>query len=120
MNEIKRLLLMTILLVAAVGGGIWWGLHDRHEAMIEELETRNDVLSDQLQERSEMLDRLGRNERTGVVRVLDQMLVDGEIEATTIELIELDDDGSELARQEFSVPGDVVFIDAKTVKFESE
>lgn len=120
MNEIKRLLLMTILLVAAVGGGIWWGLHDRHEAMIEQLETRNDVLSDQLKERSEMLDRLGRNQRTGIVRVLDQMLTDGEIEATTLELIELDDDGSELARQEFSVPGDVVFIDAKTVKFNSE
>jgi hypothetical protein len=120
MNEIKRLLLMVILLTVAIGGGIWWGLHDRQEAMIQELEDRNEVLAGELKERSAMLDRLGRNRRIGVVRVLAQEASEGEVESTTLELIELDDDGSELARQEFSVPGDVIFIDAQTVKFDSQ
>jgi len=120
MHELKRLLLLVILLVAAIGGGIWWGFNDRQAAAIRALEARNDELADQLEERSAMLQRLGRAERLGVVRVLEQPEVGGTIESTSLELIELDDDGSELARQEFSVPGDVVFIDAQTVKFQPD
>ena len=120
MHEIKRLLLMTIVLAAAVGGGIWWGFNDRQEAKIRDLEARNVQLADRLEERSEMLERLGRERRLGLVRVLDQTLVGGAVESNTFELIELDDDGSELARQSFSVPGDVVFIDAQTVKFRAD
>ena len=120
MHELKRLLLTAILLAAAIGGGIWWGFNDRQAAQIRALEARNDELADKLQERSAMLQRLGRASRIGVVRVLEQPRVGGVIESTTLELIELDDDGSELARQSFSVPGDVVFIDAQTVKFQPD
>ncbi|HBZ97770.1 MAG: hypothetical protein CMJ41_07230 [Phycisphaerae bacterium] len=120
MHEIKRLIVMTVLLAAAVGGGIWWGFNDRQEAKIRDLEARNVDLADQLEKRSEMLQRLGRERRLGLVRVLEQPEVGGVVESTTFELIELDDDGSELARQSFSVPGDVVFIDAQTVRFRSD
>ena len=77
MHEIKRLIVMTVLLAAAVGGGIWWGFNDRQEAKIRDLEARNVDLADQLEKRSEMLQRLGRERRLGLVRVLEQPEVGG-------------------------------------------
>ena len=55
------------------------------------------------------------------MHVLGQSISDdGRVTSTSIEFIELDEAGAELARQKFTVPGDVLFVDAWTVKFHAE
>ena len=44
----------------------------------------------------------------------------GAITQTSLQFIELDDKGAELARQTFTIPGNVLFVDAWTVKFDPE
>ncbi len=48
------------------------------------------------------------------------MDADGRIAETDILFVELDEDGTELSRQTFTVPGDVLLVDAWTVKFDQE
>ena len=100
---------------------LWYGLIDRERALsaqIQQLETR---MAAEIEARERMIDRLQRTRRMARLEVLDQPLdPDGEIRETTVRLIELDDRGGELARQEFTVPGAVVFVDAWTVRFDYE
>ena len=44
----------------------------------------------------------------------------GGIVQTDVLFLELDDDGAELARQTFTLPGEVLYIDAWTVKFDRD
>ena len=71
--------------------------------------------------RDAMIERLNRSRRVAHIQVLDQQVApDGEVLWTDLLLIELDDDGSELAHQQFTLPGDVLFVDAWSVKFHHE
>ena len=55
------------------------------------------------------------------ISVLDQSEADdGGVLSTKVRFVELDDAGSELARRDFELPGDVVHVDAWTVRFDHE
>lgn len=100
---------------------LWYGLIDRERALsaqIQQLETR---MAAEIEAREQMIDRLQRTRRMARIEVLDQPFgPSGEVLETTVRLIELDDRGAELARQEFTVPGEVLFVDAWTVRFDYE
>jgi hypothetical protein len=105
-------------------------LYSQHqeERRIAELEALRQEMETRLAEREAMIRRLSRSQRVAHIEVVDQALAPstGEgtlnraVESTTIRFIELDDEGAELARQEMTVPGAVLFIDAWTVKFGQE
>jgi hypothetical protein len=65
-----------------------------------------------------MLDRLGRSRRVAHIRVIDQQAGPrGDVTRTSFAFIELDEQGREIARQRFDIPGDVLFVDAWSIKF---
>ncbi|MHC5022762.1 MAG: hypothetical protein ACYTGG_02460 [Planctomycetota bacterium] len=94
---------------------------DWRQQAIEELQALNAEMEARLDAKEAMLDRLERSRRIAHVEVTDQVTdVSGSVIETQVLFIELDDDGSELARQSFQVPGAEIYIDAWTVKFEHE
>jgi hypothetical protein len=113
-----RIVRSAVVAAILVAGGLFvvWRLTTNHG--LAELQSLNAVLQQQLSARQAMIDRLSRSRRIGHVEIVDQtMMEDGAVAETKVRFIELDDAGAELARQEFTVPGDVMFIDAWTVKF---
>jgi len=110
-------------------------LYSQHaeERRIAELEALRQEMEQRVAEKEAMLRRLSRTRRVAHIEVVDQAFSPSSevagangssntavIESTTIRFIELDDDGAELARQEMTIPGGVLFIDAWTVKFSQE
>lgn len=118
-------LLRTVLITAVAAGVvlfIFWrvGL-DQQQKTIDELNALTREMEQKLTEREAMIERLSRSHRLGEIHVLDQRTeADGAITETDIRLIELDDDGRELARQDFTIDGDVLFLDAWTARFSHE
>ena len=114
----------TFLLSAMLGGlilaGFWHISTDRRDRAIAELEALNEQMQQRLEQRQTMIDRLSRSRRLAHVQVLEQRPGPEGVPETDILFIELDDDGGELARQTFTIPGDVLFIDAWSVKFAHE
>jgi hypothetical protein len=100
----------------------YWRLTVDHQARtIAELQKLNGEMQSQLVAREAMVQRLSRSRRIAHLQITNQTFDDrGRVEHTTILFIELDEDGAELARQTFMVPGDVLFVDAWMIKFESE
>ncbi|MBT8486069.1 MAG: hypothetical protein HKO59_02600 [Phycisphaerales bacterium] len=85
---------------------------------IAELRSLNEAMTARLEAQRLMFERLARSHRLGHLKVIDQShRVDGSVNETTLLFIELDDEGSELARQTIHLPGGVVYIDTWTVKF---
>ncbi|MCH8153085.1 MAG: hypothetical protein IH830_12035 [Planctomycetes bacterium] len=101
---------------------VFWRLSvDQKQRAIEELEALNEQMQQRLAAKDEMIDRLNRTRRLAHVRILDQSMgADGQVINTDLVFIELDDDGGELARQRFTLPGDVLFVDAWSVKFDRQ
>jgi hypothetical protein len=121
MSSIIRILGLTIVLASLVLIGYWRLTLNEHAAVIRELEALNEQMRSVLAQRQAMIERLSRAHRLAHVRITDQEIAaDGAVARTSIDFIELDDDGSEIARQAISVPGDVLFVDAWTVKFDPE
>jgi len=115
MIRIVRSAVVSVIF-SAVAVLIVWRVTTNHD--LAALRDLNEKLEQQLEARQAMIDRLSRSRRVGHIEILDQaILEDGAVAETKVRFIELDDSGAELARQEFTVPGDVVFIDAWTVKF---
>lgn len=84
----------------------------------EALERMNADLQKRIEVREKMIDRLTRSRRLAHLQISDQTIdSSGKIASTDLNFIELDDDGSELARQSFTLPGDVIYVDAWTIKF---
>lgn len=114
----------VLLLSAVLGGGVYTGflkLMNTQRAEIRALEDANDEMRQELQDREAMIERLSRTRRVAHIHILDQQRDDtGAITDTTLDFIELDDGGAELARQSFTIPGDVLYVDAWTVKFEHD
>jgi hypothetical protein len=121
MTALIRTLLVTIALSAVVLVVFWRLSVDQAQKTIAELAQLNQQMQAQVAQREAMIERLSRTRRIAHIEVPYQQLDDaGRIIQTDLRFIELDDEGTELARQEFSIPGDVVFIDAWTVKFDHE
>lgn len=116
-----RILLLTVVFGGVVGLFMWRGLLDRERQLLGEIERLEGVMAAELAVRDAMIERLGRTSRLARVRILSQEVDPaGRIESTRLRFVELDDDGAELARRDYELPGDVLFIDAWTVRFEHE
>jgi hypothetical protein len=112
----------TLIIVLALCGGavaVYWKLaDDAKQRTIDELTAMTQEMDRKLAAREEMINRLESTRRVGHLRVLDQTFNDnGGIISTSLEWIELDSDGKELARQAISVPGETVYVDAWSIKF---
>ncbi|MHC4946714.1 MAG: hypothetical protein ACYTG1_00420 [Planctomycetota bacterium] len=119
MAAVLRVVLLSCLLGGAVGVGFWKIASDRKQRIIDELEALNAEMQLRLEEREAMIERLSRSRRLAHIRVTGQTRVDsGDVDETALEFIELDEQGTELARQTFTIPGDVLFVDYWTVKFD--
>ena len=117
---VRTLIVSGVLAAVALVGFERLLAHGRLAAM-EELTALREEMAERLAERQAMIDRLSRSRRLAHVEILDQRLgSNGAVAETDLLFIELDDDGSELARQAFTIPGDVLFIDVWTVKFEHD
>ena len=125
MNQTIGSLLRILFLSIVFGGGVtvylWYGLIDRERALTAQIQLLEDQMASEIEVREQMIERLQRTRRMARIEVLDQLLDPaGAPLETRIRLIELDDRGSELDRQDFVVPGAVLFVDAWTVRFDYE
>lgn len=118
MTSVIRSLAVSLVLGGMVLIGFWQLTLSRDRQLVRELQAMNADMTERLAARQAMVERLSRTRRVAHVQVTEQLLdEDDQVTETTFSFIELDDNGAELARQEFNVPGDVLFIDAWAVKF---
>ena len=118
MTSIARTLIIVIVLAGSAFGIYWKLADDAKQRTIDELKSMTEELDRKLAAREEMIDRLAANRRIGHLRVIDQSFDDnGSVISTSLEWIELDNEGTELARQSLEVPGETVYIDAWSIKF---
>jgi hypothetical protein len=118
--------IIRLVMVGVVMGGtalvVYWRVSesDLRRAMLE-MEAVQQEMEQRLEVREAMIQRLSRVRRLAHITVTDQQVApNGEVVRTDLLFIELDDDGGELARQRFTLPGDVLFVDAWSVKFGHE
>ncbi len=118
-------IIRTVVVAVVLGGSalvVYWRVSesDLRRAMLE-MEAIQQEMEQRLEAREAMIERLNRSRRLAHITVTDQQVApNGEVVQTELLFIELDDDGGELARQSFTLPGDVLFIDAWSVKFRHE
>ena len=116
--------LLRGILVTAIAAGVVLFIFlrlsiDQRQKALEEIEALNQELEQRIAQREAMLDRLSRSRRLAHIEVIDQAIgAAGEPLETTIEFIELNEDGREIARQRITVPGATIYVDAWTVKFD--
>ncbi len=120
MAVILRTMLVGLLLSGAALAVYWRVSESELQRALREMEVLHDEMQHRIEAKEAMIERLNRNRRLAHIRVLDQQTaVGGEVLQTELEFIELDDDGGELARQRFTLPGDVLFVDVWSVKFKA-
>ena len=129
MNPPMSRLVRILVLVAIVGGAslamVWRVFVDEERRLREELAQVEAEMARQIELREAMIDRLARTRRRGLVEILDQRPVlggesDGPQVVTDVRFVELDEDGRELGRRAWSIPGEVLFIDGWTARFPHE
>lgn len=122
MAALARTSILTVVLAAVVVLIFWRVGFDQRQKAIDELTAMNAKLEAQIRQREQMIERLSRSRRIAHVEILDQRMgeSEGDVIETDLRLIELDENGRELGRQQFTVPGRVIFIDGWTVKFGQE
>jgi hypothetical protein len=118
---------MTAVLRTALIGGLGCGLAlavywrisgNELDRARREMEALRQEMEQRLQAKEAMIQRLNRSRRLAHLHVTDQRTDPrGEVLETDLLFVELDDDGGELGRQQFTLPGEVVFVDAWSVKF---
>ena len=120
-GSLLRITLMVIAFGGVVSACIWFGLIDRERALRAQIGRLEARMAQEIETRDQMIQRLQRTHRRARIEVLDQQLDGRGVAAETlVRFIELDEGGAELARQEFDIPGDVLFVDAWTVRFEHD
>lgn len=118
MTGFIRTMTASLILGGLVLLGYWWFSFDQQARTIRELEAMKAGLEASLAARDAMIERLGRSRRIAHLFVESQRTDErGRAIDTDVTFVELDDQGAELARQQFTVPGDVLFVDAWTIKF---
>ncbi len=121
MIAITRIVLAAVVM-AGTALVVYWRVseNDLRRAMLE-MEVIQQEMEQRLEAKEAMIQRLSRFRRVAHITVTDQQVApNGEVVRTDLLFIELDDDGGELARQTFTLPGDVLFVDAWSVKFSHE
>lgn len=121
MASFARTSFIAVLMCGLALLGYWRLTLDQQARTIEELKAASAQMQQVVAQRQAMIDRLSRSRRIAHVQVTDQKTdSSGAVLETSVLFIELDDQGAELARQSFTVPGDVLFVDAWTIKFDPE
>jgi hypothetical protein len=122
MASMVRILLLTIVFGAVAGVFIWQGLIGREHELLQEIDRLEEKMAAEVAHRDEMIERLGRTSRLARVEILEQTRISPEdpVETTRMRFVELDQNGAELGRRDYEIAGDVLFIDAWTVRFEHE
>lgn len=125
---VRTATLTAILAILAGGGLLVWHL-DREARLRQEIAQLEQRMAREVAAREAMIERLSRSHRRARIEVIGQEVGDSgfaserdgsRIVSTTIRFIELDDEGRELGRRDFTVPGDTVFLDAWTARFPKE
>lgn len=118
-----RLLLLVVVLGGVILGSLaWWTTSQEAKLRVEVAELENQ-LQREIAAREAAIERLSRSHRKARIEILQADPGDpkkGTSPSTTLRFIELDDHGRELARRDFSVPGEVVYVDAWTARFPTE
>jgi hypothetical protein len=125
MLRVLRTLLVTFALGALVGTLLWRHYGDAERRLRDEVAQIEARLGREIALREAMVERLGREQRRAIVEVLRQDPLNaaelpGVEVATELRFVELDDEGRELGRREYTIPGDVLFIDAWTARFKPD
>lgn len=121
MARTLRILSLVLVLGGVVGALLWRSYIDEERRLREEIARVEAEMARQVEVREAMIDRLGRQRRRALVEVVAQEPTpDGDGVLTELRFVELDEQGRELGRREYSVPGDVVFIDGWTARFRAE
>jgi len=121
MARTLRILSLVLVIGGALAAVMWRSYIDEERRLREEIARVEAEMARQVEVREEMIDRLGRQRRRALVEVVAQEPTpDGEGVLTELRFVELDEQGRELGRREYSVPGDVVFIDGWTARFRAE
>ena len=114
-------MVLAVVLSGIAVVGYWQYTANQQARTIAELKSLTAQLEAQVVARQAMIQRLSRSRRLAHLHIGEQTTnADRTIASTAVEFIELDDAGAELARQSFIIPGDVLFVDAWTVKFDPE
>ena len=120
-GSLVRILLLTIVFGGVVSLCIWYGILDRERALKAEVAMLEQKLEAEIEIRDAMIERLGRTSRVARIEILKQATNPaGDVVETELRFIEVDEQGTELGRREFTIPGDVIFVDAWTVRFDHE
>ncbi len=131
MNQVGETVVMASFLtrvsvmIVVIGGltvlALWQWSASESARLRQKLEQVQAELTEKLAQRQAMIERLSRTRRVGHIEITDQQQnPDGSVANTTVLFVEMDETGRELGRQTFQVPGETVFFDAWTVKFDPE
>ncbi len=105
-----------------IGSMFWWTMSREASlrAEVQELQLR---LAEEIAIRDASIARLSRERRLARIEVLEPLnavSLDEQTPTTTLRFIEIDEDGRELGRRTFTVPGETIYIDAWTARFPAE
>jgi hypothetical protein len=127
--SILRSATVALVLSLLAFGGLWMWSARREARLLEEIAAIEARMEAEIATREAMIDRLSRTFRKARIEILNQRVGpegfasprDGtRIVSTDIRFIEIDEDGRELGRRDYSIPGDVLFVDAWTARFPKE
>jgi len=120
-GSLVRILLLTIVFGGVVSLCLWYGIQGREQALRAEVAMLEQKMEAEIETRDAMIERLARTSRLARIEILDQDSdIQGEVLSTDLRFIEVDEQGTELGRREYTIPGDVLFVDAWTVRFDHE
>ncbi|MCH2137799.1 MAG: hypothetical protein MK074_01955 [Phycisphaerales bacterium] len=122
MVRLQQRLLLALVLTGIGAASVWWVIDSAAQRRISELEAQQAELEAEVVAFEAMIDRLGRARRLGQIEVLDQVTdpATSEVLSTTVEFVELDDDGRAIGTQVATLPGDVIHVDTQTIRFPTD
>ena len=119
LDRLFRLVVVLAILGAATAGAWWYYTATQAARLQQELARLQAEMDARLAEKEAMIGRLSRDHRKAVIEVRDQTIGEGgEVVDTTLEFIEVDDEGRELGRLTATVPGDTIYVNAWVAKFD--
>lgn len=114
--------LVAVIGTLVIGSMFWWTMSREASlrAEVHELQLR---LVEEIAIRDASIARLSKERRLARIEVLEplnEVSTEGQAPATTLRFIEIDEEGRELGRRTFTVPGDTIYFDAWTARFPPE
>jgi hypothetical protein len=128
-HSIVRSSVFAVAFSALSLGGLWVWSSNREARLRDEIRAIEAKMAAEIAARTAMIERLSRSHRKARIEILGQRVGpegfesprDGtRIVSTDLRFIELDDNGREIGRRDYTIPGDVLFVDAWTARFPKE